>query len=1141
MALSAALKNKLLDVWETTFLRTAEIKNDSGSWVSFSDRDPDFSQIKLSTQGRRNLIVTSASKVLLNNEDRYFDYMDDPGNATTIALFGALATGFSSGLEGKPVRLGARFRLNNGTWEQAYLGVYMIEDIITDDDSGRAELKLTADVALLEKAGTDNITDGEGPYENRPVSYLILEILKKIYPSGVSGNFEVPGKTYLSTADGEPAFSHFGKPPEKDSTGRYRTDESSPPMAFYYHPDNGKFYFGIDHKVWILDPTTEVFTASGGAFSPGQTVRGFFRMSATRIFVVAWGYVFSQRYQTLATGNILTTSDSLTTNDPGYNLAFVSGEFVVRDTNVGGGLSGAGCVGFIKNYPDGGGSGIPYPYSYAYGVNMPVPIPHYIAAALDNGTYVENFGHPATGLRTEVAVADWTKFSPSDNPQGITVLVSGFMAYNSSFGASGDRPGLQVFWGMKSNLAWADDLANWTGPFLFATHSAGGDSVFGVNNTGTIDIYVYYGYSGTRVKVTQTAFSGASTPIYDLRFFSDGTDDWLFWVEIDWMEIYKASGDAASVTTIQGHIKKGELSDSGGYPYLADADKSTLWSGGDNLFMTPDDDLLPIAVVPFRRSSSTEFIVVMMDPADIGADAFKLYYVDSAWTTVIELGSGYYGWGNFTVDAANDKIYAIERDTGRVILIDISSAPSSYSYVSGGAEPVPQSYFECPNSVGIIPITQSSKECLYGVNFPWIPPFTQEEQVAPLGKYYFWKYHPELTDRVPLFDPTRDNALDALALLAEVIGYAVGLDPDGTGFIRPLPSSSSSEEFTIDADSAIGRHFQIKKAGGYDDIINRSTFIPYDSVSKEPEANLSLQGYIGEDGENFVFNGETMVRSITNVEKDITLHCISAGAIGTAEFKYLVADYQVQTALRSDVNPATLDEIDLDNNNGVVAGMLAKVADFEGVDPSTAPLSVASVASDGTITLSEDLDEAYAQGTLVVFYAAESGAWSDEYSSPDTFTTGDTWVEIGSTGLFLKFVEDDSDPIGFSVGDRIHVYNPGLVLQSSTTQKFKKENQISIDERGPRESNFDNPYLSLAVGMERTRRLVDDNAFPRHRFNCACPLFLQATPLSVIKIKGEKILPVSTDNEEKCYVETVVHDFKNGTTTLELKGVLTYR
>jgi len=512
-----------------------------------------------------------------------------------------------------------------------------------------------------------------------------------------------------------------------------------------------------------------------------------------------------------------------------------------------------------------------------------------------------------------------------------------------------------------------------------------------------------------------------------------------------------------------------------------------------------------------------------------------MFTVNYNFTSATACGTSIYGWGSITPDATNDRIYFIERDTGRLCYIDTSGTPTSYTAVDEGQEPVSSSFFEMPDGNALAIRTESSKTCIYGVAYPALPGIAYEDQVWINGKYYFWKHHFQLTDRVELFEEDRQNAWEALGLLAQAVGYQVGFDPEGTGFFREIPDGSGSSEFTIDLDSPIGRYITVKKLDGLDEIINRSQFIPYESVAGIPEAPADLIGYI-KDGSQVYFNGKGEVRSETLEEKNITLHCIKGGPIGTAEFKYIIHNYQIQTKLREDVNPGDLDLIRLDSNKDVEVDMLVQVGYYEGTSDT---LHVDVIEADGDIDLSEDLDRAYERGTPVIFRSAEHGVWSTEYDTPDTWTSSSAFSEIGTTGLFLKFTADAS-PVNFAIGDRIDVYNPGMALQNSRTKKFSYEDSPSIERYEAAEYKLDNPYISLTLGVQLITALIDSDSDPHHGWEIDCPLFLQAKPLTLITIKSRKHLPTATGNEEKCYFKQVTHDEKKARTKIIARAVNAY-
>jgi hypothetical protein len=160
---------------------------------------------------------------------------------------------------------------------------------------------------------------------------------------------------------------------------------------------------------------------------------------------------------------------------------------------------------------------------------------------------------------------------------------------------------------------------------------------------------------------------------------------------------------------------------------------------------------------------------------------------------------------------------------------------------------------------------------------------------------------------------------------------------------------------------------------------------------------------------------------------------------------------------------------------------------------------------------------------------------------PDDFTALTTWEEIGDTGLFLKFeLGDETAHYNFAVGDRIRVYNPGMQLAKSRTKKTMVENTDSVATFGLSEYNPDNPYMSLSLGRELTRKIVSDDSSPHHGWELTTPMFLQAKPHTIVKIKSLKHLPTAASNSEKCLIKQVSHDHLNDTSMIILKACVTY-
>lgn len=1137
MALSTALKNQMLMVRPLSYRLKVEIQDEEATWVDFSDRDPQVRQVRMATESSMAKIVSSVSSVSFLNEDYYFDYMDDPDNATTVSLFGDLALHFAKGFRGKKVRISLIFLLEDQTYETAYLGQFKIQEKTSWADD-RAEFSLAQDVDFLKKVGLQSMSDGFKQYNNRPISFLAREILRRIYPSALTdADFYLPGRISVPTADGEPAFSFYGKPPELDDTGRWRNDVTKNPCAMIWDEDAELFFFGIEGEIWSWDPTTEIWsfihdmgTDSGGI---ALWIRGFFKWSSTKILVMAVAERQFSRSINEEHGYIDTSGASPAyTSSSGANFYSIwDGSFVIRDVNtefVGNEMS----VGRVGNHTGGDPD-------YSFGLNLAVPFPQRVRSGINNA-YNKSLGWTTAGIRGVSPSSQVTVFGSGAYAE-TDILQPCWVNYHN-VGISSSDTCLMAWWGHGPNIAFASSLYGWTGPYLFMVRWATHD-LLGVRNSGAVKISAINTYTGAWIDVgPTTGWTGANSPIYGLKYFKAGASgkDYLYWIAVDWVEDYATANNPVDAIW---KIKYASLVDSGGNPSFTGTG-TALWSAGDNFFDADDAGWAPIEVVPFEVDSRPSgWLIAMMDMEDMGGECFHLVVVDATgsgtgFDTKTEIASSTAGWGAFTIDNANHRIYFVDRETGRICYVTTSSIPTAFDVLDDGNEPVPQSPFELVQPGGLVIRTESSKTTIYGVAYPALPGICFENEGWPQGKYYLWKHHQELTDRVELFEEGKLTAWDAIGSLAEVVNYQVGMDPEGVGFFKPLPTSSDPEEFTIDVDSEIGRYFSLRKLDGLKDIINRSQWIPFEVVIGEPEATLDLKGYT-EASEQKYYNGETAIRSETTLEKNVSLLCIKEGNPGTAAFKYMIHDIQVEARLREDTNYVSFPtRIRLDNNADVQVGMLVQIGDVD--ESGGTPYHVDTIEDDGDVILNQSLTKNFEKGVAVIFKSAEDGVWSTEYAVPLTLvSTAGTYVQIATTGIFLKFTAA-SAPQRFVIGDRIHVYNPGQKLQRSRTKKFTIENSASIERWGLAEDNLENQFMSFTIGKERTKKLVSDEKDPHHRYEATCPLFLQAKPLMVVKVKGVNLLPTATDNEEKTYIVSVTHTLDRAETKLELRGISSY-
>jgi hypothetical protein len=235
---------------------------------------------------------------------------------------------------------------------------------------------------------------------------------------------------------------------------------------------------------------------------------------------------------------------------------------------------------------------------------------------------------------------------------------------------------------------------------------------------------------------------------------------------------------------------------------------------------------------------------------------------------------------------------------------------------------------------------------------------------------------------------------------------------------------------------------------------------------------------------------------------------------------------------------STLDEIEVDSITDLETGLAVQVADYDG---ASGGMTIDSISDAGLITLSENLDASYEQGTPCVFRDVEDGEWSDEYDTPDTYTPQTSWTEIGSTGVFLRFTPDDTDPHPFAIGDRIAIDNPGLQLRKDQSVLVTRYDATSKDKYGLKEYAIDNPYMSEAVGRQRADYIIANDADPKYVLKLTWKgLLLHARPMSILELTSQTLFPLATDNAVKFYINSVMHKLRQGETQLELIGVDSY-
>lgn len=209
---------------------------DSGhTWVDFTDRLEKQGKYKLSSIGSVShstetkaiggTFTSSISDVVMDNSDSFWD---DPSMWSTLktinnttAIFNTSKNGREVSLKKSKCRVVIETLLKDGTIREDTVGVFRVKGFTTNSKDGTATLEIESLSQNLKNISAEKVKNGKAWYENRPIVFLIQELLKLEFGSKTDNSlpptFKFPDSISIPTFDGTRALSSFGRPPERVS------------------------------------------------------------------------------------------------------------------------------------------------------------------------------------------------------------------------------------------------------------------------------------------------------------------------------------------------------------------------------------------------------------------------------------------------------------------------------------------------------------------------------------------------------------------------------------------------------------------------------------------------------------------------------------------------------------------------------------------------------------------------------------------------------------------------------------------------------------------------------------------------------------------------------------------------------------
>ena len=248
-ALKDALEEEIVS-YELKFY----IQDDNSNWVDLTDRTESngrnalrrLGNLTFSAERMRGQLQQSMGRVVLDNTDNFWD---SPIPASVKGTFDSnwnsitpLPASFETSFNGKESsfsRHKAAVRVHvTATGSNVpilmTLGVYLIDEIETNEADKSATLKFSPLSTPLVESKASDVKNGAIPWQNRSTNFLVEELLKQHYAESdrsLPVGFDIDDISYVRIPfDGASSWaqSHYGRPPERTYLNNAGTIASTP-------------------------------------------------------------------------------------------------------------------------------------------------------------------------------------------------------------------------------------------------------------------------------------------------------------------------------------------------------------------------------------------------------------------------------------------------------------------------------------------------------------------------------------------------------------------------------------------------------------------------------------------------------------------------------------------------------------------------------------------------------------------------------------------------------------------------------------------------------------------------------------------------------------------------------------------------
>ncbi|RJR27780.1 hypothetical protein C4561_01610 [candidate division WWE3 bacterium] len=992
MSISSIANQSYLDYFIKVY-----IQDDNSKWIDFTDRTSyigfrgvdrvmNLQSVKYTVEKEFGLLQTTTQRITFDNSDNFFSKPFPTTLKTTdsnTASFLKTSNYNHSVLFKHKLKVTACFYdksagigLATITSHQQVtplfeftLGTFILDEFSLDFSSRTITFAVKGLEAPLMKVDASKIKDGNSWYQNRPVSFLISELLKLYYMDSdgqLPDTYSIERNLSTPTIDGSLILSHFGRPPEWDGS-RWRNDGLYTRAICWadlsISGTRGRLYLGCDDELWEWNPDTDEYTLIDDstiyALNPNAKIKKIIVGSSQQLYIVAWQDESDYSKNTFTDFNASRPCYILIYN--GSTLTYLTTTeiwsciYLVHWSNVSAGGVGAG-IGQI--------------YSGTCGENKTVPFPQAVYyLEFDPSVSLNVIGtSPTAGIWDNLS----TILTPIYKPDTGYVGVAKYYVPEKTIGLWH----FDSIFTTKGRLMWSYGV-----PYQVVRSSQGGvEKLFmfehlGVSYSGATPTEIFY-LKRVLMSTGATTTWGIGTDFVPVCLWKKSLTSNYVMMSVMSFDV-AGTGDANRNNNVILRFDEttGVITNIGNFTSVVSGD-DLYWT----LFEVCELGTSGFAVASCYNRKTRVFQLLWVSNSEFFGYLFN--------SSVIATSLNQYKQLHY--DSASNKVYCYEVNAGRVVSVNISGVMTIEASGSSAVE----GDYNILSSLTSRTDVSSSAPVIYGISSPTYPPETQD--TYPNGKFYLFQLANEITDRIELADFSDKKSWDAIKLLTQASNSIAFFDENGNFVLKKRLVSSGTADFSIgNQGGSVENVIDVKVTSGETEIFNYCAIEPgrvtYELPNEDAITLVARNDNEYGDGVSEVPFVPYDIDQRDALTKVVRAVCVVGGTTtdGLSRFKYAITNEKISAFLTQDAGVADVTYYlsSVFGGDDVASGV--NVGDFASViHPTSGAELIRTITTvsllNNTITLASTFGVALNRKTeisiLKAFQTASNtkSSWSDE-------------------------------------------------------------------------------------------------------------------------------------------------------------------